>query len=392
MSQKLRVLFLPKWYPSKFDISDGNFIENHAKAVHTKCTLGVIFVHSSPHEENKYHIEKSAPHGFNEYRIFYRKPKSSIRIFNQLIGFIRYFKSQRIGYRRYISENGVPQLNHIHINGRSAMLALYLRFKFNIPFILTEHWSGYTKENGAFKGYLRKLAYRFIAKNSSYITTVSNFLKKSMQSHGIQGEFELVPNVVDTSVFSIQKKKPSTIKRIIHISNLSYSPKNLHLIIEALDQVGKERIDFEFDLIGTGPKEDEMIDKLNQSSIKDRYKFYGEVPMKMVSEVLSNASFLLLYSSYETQSVVLIESFACGVPVLSSKVGGIPEYMDEEKGFFVQPNNMGELISSIHQMLDKANTYNAEKIRQYAISKFSEEVIAQRFLSLYEKVLKLNEA
>ncbi|MEQ8625610.1 MAG: glycosyltransferase [Vicingaceae bacterium] len=392
MSQKLRVLFLPKWYPSKFDRFDGNFIENHAKAVHSKCNLGVIFVHSSPHEIEKYNIEKSTPHGFTEYRIFYRKPKSSIRILNQLIGFFRYFKAQKIGYKQYLKEIGTPQLSHIHINGRSAMLALYLRLKSNIPFLLTEHWSGYIKENGAFKGYLRKLAYRYIAKKSIFITTVSTFLKKSMETHGIKGAFEIIPNVVDTSIFKHKKKKSSTVKRIIHISNLSYAPKNLHQIIEALDRVGKERTDFEFDLIGTGPDEDEMIYKLNQSSIKNRYKFYGEVSMKMVSELLSNAHFLLLYSSYETQSVVLIESFACGIPVLSSNVGGIPEYLNEKRGILIQPNQMDELISAIHKMLDGANTYDSEKMRQYAINKFSENVIAQRFLSLYEKALNADEA
>lgn len=386
-AKQLHVLFLPKWYPSKFDAFDGNFIENHAKAIAQQCKLGLIFVHSDDSLTKTYSLEKTAPHGFPEWRVFYKKASSRWSFLNKVLGFYRYFKAQQIAYAQYAKEIGQPDLTHVHINGRSALLALSLKRRSKIPFLISEHWSGYTSESGAFKGILRKWAYRYIAKQSKSITCVSNYLKEAMQSHQIKGNYHLIPNVVNTTLFHPIPKKERTRQRIVHISNLSKTPKNIHLIVEALHQVGLSRTDFEVDLIGTGLDELEMLSQLNESCIKDRYLFHGEIPLPEVANILAQADFLLLYSQYETQSVVIIESFACGIPVLTSKVGGIPEYMNEDRGILLPPNSVAALTKGIQQMLDKKVTFNAEKMVDYAQKEFSEAQITAKFMKLYKQIL-----
>jgi glycosyltransferase involved in cell wall biosynthesis len=383
IEQQLNVLFLCKWYPSKFDQYDGNFIENHAKAVSTVSELAVIFAHSDELKEGSYRLEEMQTHGFPEYRCFYaRSPFSPI-------GLIRYFKAQYKAYKHYLLETGkAPDIVHVHINGRSTLLALYLKFWKKIPFIISEHWSGYTSENGAFKGFLRKAFYRFAASQASFQTAVSSYLSNSIQQHNIRGNFQLIPNVVDTATFTYRPKDKKETKNILHISNLSTHPKNMPLIIDALSEVAKEREDFTFTLVGTGAEERAMLEKLEKSNLKGRYHFLGEITQAAVARELQQADFLLLYSQYETQSCVMIEAFASGTPVLTAAVGGIPEYMDKSRGILLAPNEKEVLKEGIQKMLEQHDSFAPEDMRKYAVEQFSEAVIAKAFLALYKQTLR----
>jgi len=388
IDRELNVLFLPKWYPSKFEEFDGNFIENHALALSKKCRLGVIFVHSNSELSKNFAVEKTEQHGFPEYRVYYKKPQLGLSIFNQVASFFRYRKAQTIGYKAYLKDIGKPDLCHVHINGRSALLANFLKTAENIPFLITEHWSGYTAESGAFKGYFRKKFYQYTAKQSSGITCVSNYLKEAIKRHGIKANFSIVPNVVNTELFQPKLDKANNPIRVIYISNITKRPKNIHLIVKALNKVGIQRKDFEIDILGAGPDEAFMLEALENGSMKGRYTFYGEVEIEKVAALLQNADFLLLYSQFETQSVVMVEAFASGVPVLISGVGGIPEYMNEERGLLLEPNSAQTLEKGILTMLDDYKKYDQEQLRNYAVANFGEARIQEQFLQLYHKALE----
>lgn len=387
MIKKPVVLFLPKWYPNKFDPFNGNFIENHALAISEKTDVCVLFVQSDETTKQDYLIQVKKIKNLLEVRCYFKKPKTGFSYLDKIITAIRYFKAQKKAFR-HIQENYHRNfdLTHIHVLSRTAPFAVWLKKKKKIPFGITEHWSGYTKESNVFKGYFRKKFYRYIAKESGGITCVSNYLKEAMENHGIQSSYSIIPNVVDTNLFQIKNHQSNQFIRIVHISNLSKTPKNIHLIVEALNKVGSIRDDFEVDFIGAGPDQDFMLAELQNSSIKNRFRFHGEIELKKVAEILKNADFLLLYSQFETQSVVMIEAFASGVPVLASNVGGIPEYMSKERGILVPPNSKEELEKGLIQMLSNIKNYDPKKLREYAINNFSIERIQKQFLSFYNQI------
>ncbi|MFT6166339.1 MAG: glycosyltransferase involved in cell wall biosynthesis [Vicingaceae bacterium] len=387
IDRELNVLFLPKWYPSKFEEFDGNFIENHAIALSKKCRLGVIFVHSDDSASENYTVEKTQRNGFPEYRVYYKRPQYDFYLLNQIASFFRYRKAQTIGYKAYLKDIGKPFICHVHINGKSALLANFLKATEKIPFLITEHWSGYTTESGEFSGYFRKKFHQYTAKQSSGITCVSNYLKEAIESHNIKANFSIIPNVVNTELFQPKWDKANDPIRVIYISNITKRPKNIHLIVEALNKAGLQRKDFEVDILGAGPDESFMLAELDNGSMKDRYTFHGEVEIQKVATLLRNADFLILYSQFETQSVVMIEAFASGVPVLISKVGGIPEYMSEERGVLLEPNSAEVLEKGILTMLNQYKQYDQQKLRNYAVENFGEERIQEQFISLYHKML-----
>ena len=155
-----------------------------------------------------------------------------------------------------------------------------------------------------------------------------------------------------------------------------------------LHQAGLQRTDFEVDFIGTGADEEYMLSQLDKGSLAKRYTFHGEVELTQVASILAKANFMLLYSQFETQSVVMLESFACGVPVLMPNVGGIPEHVNQERGILLPPNSAMELEKGILKMLQCYHDFDKSNMRNYAVEHFSEEQIRQQFITLYNQILQ----
>lgn len=141
MTKKPVVLFLPKWYPNKFDAFDGNFIENHAIAISKFCNIAIIFVHSDTELKKKYSIIESNPFGFPEIRVYFKKPNHWIKPLNLLITSFLYFNSLFKAYHHYLKNYPQPDLCHVHVLARTSILALYLKWFKKIPYLISEHWS-----------------------------------------------------------------------------------------------------------------------------------------------------------------------------------------------------------------------------------------------------------
>ena len=103
---------------------------------------------------------------------------------------------------------------------------------------------------------------------------------------------------------------------------------------------------------------------------------------------MNDADFMIMFSNRENLPVVILESYSCGVPVISTRVGGIHEHMNKDLGKLVEPKNEDEFYNAINETLDNLDVYNKEKIRNYAIDHFSQEVIGESLFAVYKEVIK----
>lgn len=388
--RKPQVLFLPKWYPNRLDEFDGNFIENHARAIAPFADISVIFVHSDVLEgQKKYEIIESFPFGYPEIRVYFRKPMFRFLYLEKILIIYRYWKAQRKALKIYLKKYGNPDLVHVHVLTRSALLAYYLKRTKSIPYLISEHWSGYFEESGAYKGILKKTLTKIIVHNSSLVTTVSEYLKKAMQKHGLNGNYEVIPNVVPTDVF-----KPSIaisgkeIKRLIHVSTLDTVPKNLPKILQVIADISKRRNDFTFDIYGDGPDRQKMEKLTVDLNIGDIVTFHGNVSQNEVAIALAASDVLILFSLYENQPCVIIESWAAGIPVIAPNIGGIPEHLNAKRGISIKRNATDELETAINTVLDSKLDFSADELRDYAVKNFSEKTVGNAFFTAYLNILK----
>jgi len=94
-----------------------------------------------------------------------------------------------------------------------------------------------------------------------------------------------------------------------------------------------------------------------------------------------------LFSNYENLPCVIIESFACGVPVISTNVGGISEYFPENFGYLINPRDETALENSILKIYNQEISPSKEIMHKYAQDNFGIDSISEKFSSLYVKSL-----
>ena len=215
---------------------------------------------------------------------------------------------------------------------KAGLIALYLKWKYRIPYVLTEHWSGYypkSKDSLFKKSIVTRFVTRLILKNAARFLPVSEDLGKEISKHWSHVSFQKIPNVVNTGLFYPAENAPTIIFRFIHISSLQY-PKNPEGIIKAFIELLKQDIPAE--LVFVGPLNPSLKEFIKESGLRpDKIHFTGEIPYEQVAVELRKSSSLIMFSFYENMPCAILEALCSGLPVIATRVGGIPEIIQEGK-------------------------------------------------------------
>lgn len=382
MKKPLHILYLARWYPHKFDSMYGLFVKRHAEAAAIKHQISVFYVHACDQLEHKKEIEIKK--GFiNEYYYYFRKSKTGIGFLDSILNTWKFFKGN-FALRRKISK---PDLIHVHILTRLGVLAYFFNKWSNIPYVITEHWSRYHQGNKGYTGFLRKYLTRLVASNAAAITTVSMNLKESMEKHRIKNaHYHIIYNVVDTKIFFPENKshKKNDIKKLVHVSCFDDEPKNISGLIQCIKELSDDRDDIIVELIGTGKDFDKLVDQAKGLGLYETKIFFpGLLTGKELGDHVRSADILLLFSNYENMPVVINEAFCCGIPVISTDVGGIREIVDRSNGKLVPKGNKIEFVDQLNYMLDHLEKYDQKEISKKAASMFTALAVAEKLDEIY---------
>lgn len=384
----LNILFLTAWYPNKFSPLNGNFIKKHAEAISEICAVNVLFVcPDSGIKQHNYCIKRQ--NSLIEYILYYPAIKSSVPIISKLFKITTSLYYTVKGIKRIKKETGRPDLIHVNILTRLGIVALYYKLLFHIPYIITEHWTGYLNKTKHFKGFINKKITALAVKKAFAVTVVSEQLKNAMLNHNLKNKnYQVVYNVIDTALFTKQQNKTKTIKEIIHITNFKDEHKNISGILNVIKKLSNTRTDFKLNVVGIGRSENKFIKYAKELNIKDKFVFFlGKKEGEELVNLINNSCFMLMFSNYETFQIPVIESLSCGVPVLTTMCGGILDNSEEQFGKIIEPGNENELYSKIIYMLDNYKKYSPVSLRKYAEDNYGKEKAARQFVNIYNDAL-----
>lgn len=382
-----KILWLASWYPNALTPYDGDFIQRHARAV--SRFREIIVIHIKKDEEGiiakDVKVVLSSEKNLREIIVFYHSPKTRFRFLNRLISSIKYKKIYRQVLKKYIKENGKPALVHVHVALKAGLMALYLKKKMNIPFIVTEHWSGYFKEakvNIYNSGFLIRNYTKRVLSNATLLLPVTQKMGEVINKTVTKIPYEVVPNVVETSLFYYE---PFTNKkfRFIHASSLNYY-KNPEGIIRAVKQLADEGIDFEILFIGWVTQS--LIALADELSLTGKYILFKDpVSYMEVAAEMQQASSLVLFSRIESLPCVLLEALCCGLPVISSDVGGINKVVNETNGLLVESENEMQLATAMKEMISNFELYDRPAIAEEAGAAFNYDTVGKQISAIYDK-------
>lgn len=388
---RYNILFLTKWYPNKFDPQLGVFVKKHAKAVSGLCNVNVLYVCADEETTITYKTIISNPEGFTEIIVYYKKDNSFLK---SIINPFRYIKANRIGIREVQKILGVIDLIHVNVLNRPGLIALLINKLKGIPFIITEHWTGYVSGKYEKSGVLKKWFSKLIINNASAVTTVSESLKKKMQELGLHSNYTIVPNIIESIDLAASStnsaNEPASAKiKILTVADLLDSHKNISGVIKAIAAISKQNSTIEYHVIGDGP------DKQMLSSLADSLQgatkfifFHGRQTNEYVYDFLKQVDFVVINSNFETFSVVAAEALASGKPVISTICGGPEDFITSDFGILIEPGNQLKLEKAIIKMISTFKKYDAQKLNEYISQKYNYQTIGKQFYNIYKPLIK----
>jgi L-malate glycosyltransferase len=196
----------------------------------------------------------------------------------------------------------------------------------DIPFITTLHGTDITLV-GRDPKYMPVVT--FSMNESSAITAVSENLKQETYKHfDIEKEIHVITNFVDTQRFQHSDKEhfkkmlaPSGERILAHVSNFR-KVKRVDDVIRVFEKIRKV-IPSKLLMIGDGPERPNTEELARHLEVCNDVRFLGK--QEQVDEILSITDLFILPSEYESFGLAALEAMACGVPVISTNTGGLPE-------------------------------------------------------------------
>ncbi len=381
-------MWLVSWYPNKLSPFNGDFIKRHAEAVSLYHDVQVIYVvrDAKGLVTKDVSTEELVKQGLAEKIIYYYTPSVRLSIIDKYLSEAKYRKLYKQAVNEYTDKSGVPALSHVHVGMKAGVIARWLKKKKSVPYVISEHWSGFLPEADEkisdLPFYLRSLWRKIIAGASGF-SAVSGYLSGAVQKQfGLQ-QISVIPNVVDTAIFYPAATTANNL-RFIHISGLE-KLKNPTSIIEAFAIVQKNYPSAVLDIFGSEGKHLKVLVK--ELQLKENIHFHTEIPQPQLADFIRQSLALILYSSYETFGCVIIEANACGIPVIVSDIPVFHEtVMEGINGFFAEANNPQALAEKMIEVIKKKVSFDSNSIAATS-SKYSYEKVGKQFSDWYSAIL-----
>ncbi len=287
-------------------------------------------------------------------------------------------------------------LLHVHYaipHASSAYLAKQmLKKKHDLKFITTLHGTDITLV-GLEPSFLPLV--KFSIEESDGVTAVSRFLKeKTNTNYDISKDIDVIPNFIDTENFKpfdeCEYKKhiaPKGEKILVHTSNFR-QVKRVPDTIRIFEQVQKE-IPSKLLLVGDGPDRSECERLCRQMNLCDQVKFLGK--QDGLVQILNASDLFLIPSQSESFGLAALEAMACGLPVVSSSVGGLPELVrHNETGFIAEIGDIDRMAKYALDLLTNEKKYElfSNNARRRAVNFFDKSKVVPLYEEYYKKVLE----
>lgn len=385
MHERKTILWLVSWYPNKYNLFDGDFIQRHARAAAVHHDVHVLFIKQ---HEKQGQTDKvwSGGGGFTEQIVYL--PKQT--------GVLGKLKNYREWQKQYKVEIGLitskfhPAAVHVHIPWKVGLIALWARKRFGLPYLVTEHWGIYNDvvaDNIYTKPFFFRRLLRRIYDQAAAFVSVSRYLGEGVNRTLVKKSFSVIPNVVDTNLFYPAADKHDFFT-FIHVSN-TVPLKNVEGIIKAFnDFLLQTKAGARLVIVGnTDQRYEELAKQLPLP--KEAVLFRGEVPYPAVAGEVRRCHAFVLNSDIENSPCVIGEALCCGLPVIATAVGGVPELVTEENGLLVPPRHAAALAMAMAEMFQDYRRFNTARIALAAKDKFSAGTVARQFSDLYSGKARL---
>lgn len=232
-------------------------------------------------------------------------------------------------------------------------------------------------------------------KNANAVIALTEDMKAEIQKI-CSGEILVIPNGIDLESFENFSREKARAKlqikmgeEVILFVGTLRPIKGVKYLIQAMDIIAKQDAGIKLVLVGDGEERQALEELVKELDLEEDVKFIGKVPNEEVPEYMVGSDAFVLPSLSEGFPNVVLEAMASALPIVASKVGGLPEIVkDGENGFLVEPKNPGQIAEKVlllfggEELRKSISRNNKEKAKDY-----SWESVVERLEEVYLEVL-----
>lgn len=295
-----------------------------------------------------------------------------------------------------VAETENLDLLHVHYAIPHSISAILARESLKpnryLPVITTLHGTDITLV-GADRSYLPITRYGIV--QSDGVTAISHYLKDATNEIFQFEDIAVIPNFVCQHDYTrnpdLELRRslaPKGELLLVHVSNFRPVKRPVDCV-EIFARVLKQGINARLVMVGDGSERTNVEHRARCLGVFDRCSFVGKQPK--IVDYLSVADVLLLPSEQESFGLAALEAMACEVPVIASRVGGIPEVVtDGETGFLSEVGDVEKMANDAARLLadEDLRREMGKRARESAVSRYRTDIVIPQYIDFYNRVLK----
>lgn len=295
-------------------------------------------------------------------------------------------------YGKTKSELNWPDIVHVHYIYRHRFNLLFAGMK---RLIVSTWGKDVIPDEDTLEGGKYDYWRSYVLNRATRITATSAFLAEATRRFLADGsrEITVIPFGVDIDFFSRKSPRPNHPKplRISFIKHLKkkYGP---HVLLRAFAKLKPDPSMLKLVMAGEGEMEHELKGMAKELGIEECVEFTGRLNREGVRDLLEESDIFVQPSVYQSESfgVAAVEAQAFEVPVVASRVGGVPEVVrDGEGGFLVEPDDIEELADAVNKLVNDPSLRKrmGETGRKWVEGNYDWRVNAKQMEEVYREVL-----
>jgi L-malate glycosyltransferase len=375
----VRVLFVTTNYPRAQSPIDGIFVREHARAAAAGAEVGVVHLLREPGTRGLAELVRVQDEEPPAWRIRYRR-------FGRPLSYAAFLSGAWRAFSELRHQGFDPDV--LHANSHlSALAALALGRRHRKPVVYSEHWSAFLPDNPADLPTGGGLVAKAVLTRADLVLPVSEAMRAALERRAPKARFRIVPNVVDDELFRPDGQS-SRGRRLLTAGSLGENgAKGVDYLLEALAILAPSDEALRLDVAGDGPLRPAYEAQADRLGLADRVTFHGFRSKADLAELMRRSDLFVLASRFENNPCVILEAMASGLPVVATRVGGLPELVDGRNGILAEPRNPQSIAERIADALDRPDAFDRDELARRARERFGREAVGATLADVYAEVV-----
>ena len=279
-------------------------------------------------------------------------------------------------------------LIHAHFTYPDGVVAARLGRQYGVPVVITEQnpWGSWMDQYPV----VRRKATAAAQQSACHIA-ISEAVRKSIEAHaGKSPQLKVIPDGVDRAIFTLPENPSDRVRNQILFVGAIRPVKGVDILLHAMRILADRQRDVNLLIIGeafygTYRQEELRLQKMAVDlNLSSRVRFAGKQPLPELVRQMQRSAALVLPSRAESLGMVLVESLACGTPVVATRCGGPEDIVNDDVGVLTPTEDPMALADGIAHVLDHQIDYAPADLRDYALAHFGLESVGSRLARVYQ--------